>query len=288
MNMNKNPFSNTTATNVELKAMHFIALGILIFVFIGVFLSFKIVDTRERGIVKVMGKVSETALQPGVNFAIPFISQIQTIDITNTRYEIKEVKIYTKDQQRANLEIVANYNINPANVVKLYKNIGFLDKEAVELTLMSPVLKSSITDELGQWTASEVINSKEVIAQNVLNKLQKEVTKKDLITFTNFEILNIDLDNEYEHAVRQKVVAEQNAQKALNDTKRIQEEVRQKLFVAEGEAKAMKIKSDALSQNRSLIDYEKVQVERERVQKWNGQMPTTVLGSGTNVLFDAK
>lgn len=285
--MNKNPFSDGI-NNVELKAMHIVALAILVFVAIGVFLSFKVVDTRERGIVKIMGKVSETPLQPGVNFAVPFISQIQTVDVTNTRYEMKNVKIYTKDQQRATLDIVANYHIVPTSVVKLYQDIGFLDKSAVEQILMFPVLKSSITNELGQWTAAEVINSKETIAQNVLENLQKEVGKKTLINFINFEILNIDLDDEYERAVRQKVVAEQNAQKALNDTKRIQEEVRQKLFVAEGEAKAMKIKAEALSQNRALIEYEKVQVERERVHKWNGQMPTTMLGSQSEVLLNVK
>jgi regulator of protease activity HflC (stomatin/prohibitin superfamily) len=285
--MNNNPFSSGNS-NIELKAMHIVALAILVFIIIGVFLSFKVVDSRERGIVKVMGKVSESPLQPGINFAIPFVSQIQAVDITNTRYPMHGVRIYTKDQQRATLDIVANYHVNPLNVVSLYKELGFLDKTAVELTLMLPVLKSSITNELGQWTAAEVINSKEKIAQNVLENLQKEVEKKGLINFINFEILNIDLDDDYEKAVRQKVVAEQNAQKALNDTKRIQEEVRQKLFVAEGEAKAMKIKAEALAQNHNLIEYEKVQVEKDRVQKWNGQMPTTMLGGESGVLFNVK
>ncbi|MDA0617535.1 MAG: prohibitin family protein [Proteobacteria bacterium] len=282
--MNGNPFKNNSSP--ELNAMHIIALAILVFIAAGIFVSFKVIDTRERGIVKVMGKISQEPLQPGINFAIPFVSQIRTVDVTNTRYEMEHVKIYTKDQQRAMLDIVANYHIMPNNVVKLYEDLGFLDKFAVENTLMLPVLKSTITNELGQWTAAEVISNKEKIGQNILANLQKEVAKKSLINFINFEIVNINLDDEYERAVRQKVVAEQNAQKALNDTKRIQEETRQRLISAEGEAKAMKIKSDALSQNRGLIEYEKVQVERERVAKWNGQMPTTMLGSNATPLVN--
>ncbi len=284
--MNSNPFKNNSSP--ELSVMHIIALAILVFIAAGVFVSFKVIDTRERGIVKVMGKISQEPLQPGINFAIPFVSQIRTVDVTNTRYEMEHVKIYTKDQQRAMLDIVANYHIMPNNVVKLYEDLGFLDKFAVENTLMLPVLKSTITNELGQWTAAEVISNKEKIAQNILANLQREVSKKSLINFINFEIVNINLDDEYERAVRQKVVAEQNAQKALNDTKRIQEETRQRLIAAEGEAKAMKIKSDALSQNRGLIEYEKVQVERERVAKWDGRMPTTMLGSDSTTLVNLK
>lgn len=281
--MNRNPFASNG--NIELKAMHIIAIAIIVFVLAGIFVSFKVIDTRERGIVKVMGKISQQPLQPGINFAVPFISQIRVIDVTNTRYELSKIKIYTKDQQRATLDIVANYNINPINIVKLYENIGFLEREHIENTLMLPVLKSSITNELGQWTASDVIRSKEIIAQHVLDALQKEVSKKDLINFSNFEIVNIDLDDEYENAVRQKVVAEQKSEKAANDTKRIEEETRQKLISAEGEAKAMKIKSEALSSNRNLIEYEKVQVEREKVAKWNGQMPTTMLGAESETLI---
>jgi regulator of protease activity HflC (stomatin/prohibitin superfamily) len=284
--MNSNPFANNG--NLEFKLMHIVAIAILAFVIIGVFASFKVIDTRERGIVKIMGKISQEPLQPGINFAIPFVSQIRTVDVTNTRYELSRIKIYTKDQQRATLDTIANYNINPANVVKLYENIGFLDKEHIENTLMLPVLKSSVTNELGQWTAAEVIRNKEEIAQHVLDALQKEVAKKDIINFVNFEIVNIDLDDEYENAVRQKVVAEQKAEKALNDTKRIQEETRQKLIAAEGEAKAMKTKSDALSSNRNLIEYERVQVERERVAKWDGKMPTTVLGSDATTMINLK
>ena len=285
--MNGNPFARKPGgnNNLDLTPINIIGIAILLFFAFGIFISFKIIDTRERGIVKYMGKIEDKILMPGINFAMPFVASIQTVNVTNTRYEINSVKIYTKDQQRATLDIVVNYNINPANVVALYKDLGSLEKSHIESTLMLPILKSSITNQLGQWTAAEVIRNKENIAQHVFDALQKSVKDKDLIQFINFEIINIDLDDEYEKSVRQKVVAEQKAEKALNDTKRIQEETKQMLIAAEGEAKAMKTKSDALSNNRNLIEYEKVQVEKARVEKWNGQMPTTMIGGGTPTIF---
>ena len=286
---NGNPFAKQpkggNKNNFNLDGINIIAVAVLAFIAIGIFVSFKIIDTRERGILKYMGKIEDSTLMPGINFAIPFVSSIETVNVTNTRYEISSIKIYTKDQQRATLDIVVNYNINPANVVALYKDLGSLHPSHIQSTLMLPVLKSSITNELGQWTAAEVIRSKEKIAQHVLDSLVKNVEGKNLIQFINFEIINIDLDDEYEKSVRQKVVAEQKAEKASNDTKRIQEEAKQMLISAEGEAKAMKIKSESLSNNRNLIEYEKVQVEKARVEKWNGQMPTTMVGGNTPMIF---
>jgi regulator of protease activity HflC (stomatin/prohibitin superfamily) len=286
---NGNPFAkqpkSSNKNNFNLDGINIIAVAVLAFIAIGIFVSFKIIDTRERGILKYMGKIEDRTLMPGINFAIPFVSSIETVNVTNTRYEISSIKIYTKDQQRATLDIVVNYNINPSNVVALYKDLGSLHPSHIQSTLMLPVLKSSITNELGQWTAAEVIRSKEKIAQHVLDSLVKNVEAKNLIQFINFEIINIDLDDEYEKSVRQKVVAEQKAEKASNDTKRIQEEAKQMLISAEGEAKAMKIKSESLSNNRNLIEYEKVQVEKARVEKWNGQMPTTMIGGNTPMIF---
>ena len=62
------------------------------------------------------------------------------------------------------------------------------------------------------------------------------------------------------------------AEKAKNDTIRIKEEAEQRLIQARAEAEAMKIKSDALSKNKSLVEY-------EAVLKWNGNLPQYMLGN---------
>jgi regulator of protease activity HflC (stomatin/prohibitin superfamily) len=52
-----------------------------------------------------------------------------------------------------------------------------------------------------------------------------------------------------------------------------QGEADSRLLLAEAEAKAIKIKGDALRENPSLI-------ELQAVEKWNGVMPTMMLGGG--------
>ena len=62
------------------------------------------------------------------------------------------------------------------------------------------------------------------------------------------------------------------ALKAKNKTVQVQEEAKQKVIAAEAEAKSMAIRAKALSQNKSLVQY-------EAVQKWDGKMPQYMLGN---------
>ena len=71
------------------------------------------------------------------------------------------------------------------------------------------------------------------------------------------------------------MVAFQRASEAKNKTVQIAEEATQKVLQAKAEAEAMRIKANALSQNKSLIGY-------EWVQKWDGKTP--LIMGGNNLL----
>ena len=82
----------------------------------------------------------------------------------------------------------------------------------------------------------------------------------------------INYSDVFERAIESKVTAEQEALKAKNKTVQVQEEAKQKVIAAEAEAKSMAIRAKALSQNKSLVQY-------EAVQKWDGKMPQYMLGN---------
>jgi regulator of protease activity HflC (stomatin/prohibitin superfamily) len=52
----------------------------------------------------------------------------------------------------------------------------------------------------------------------------------------------------------------------------VEEEAKQKVIAAQAEAKSMAIRAQALSQNKSLVQY-------EAVQKWDGKMPQYMMGN---------
>ncbi len=84
---------------------------------------------------------------------------------------------------------------------------------------------------------------------------------------------------------RQKFPADQavntaNAQRDAIKARADGEAYRIKLL-ASAEAKAIEQKGKSLSQNKLLISYEKV-------KRWNGVMPTTMLAQGTGTLLNLK
>lgn len=271
-NKNNNNFGGMPSFNLP-KPL--IIAGIIILVLISGFSrSVQVIDSRERGIVRYLGKLSEKTLEPGIQIEIPFVSVITKIDISTKKLELQNIKIYTKDQQSATLSAVANYNIKPDKVIKLYNKLGTLNKILFEETIILPILQSTIRNELGKWTAEQVITEKEKIALRIFDSLQKAQDEGGLagiISFTNFEIISLNLDEAYEGAVRAKVIAEQQAKTAENKTKQIQEEAKQQLIKAKAEAEGMKIRSESLSKNKSLIEY-------EAVQKWDGKLPQYMMG----------
>ena len=87
-----------------------------------------------------------------------------------------------------------------------------------------------------------------------------------------FQLVDIDFDDDFETAIKEKQVAEQNALKAKNVTTQVEEQAKQTKIKAEADAEAMRIKANALERNPKLVNY-------EAVQKWDGKMPQYMLGN---------
>jgi prohibitin 2 len=276
----KNGGGNDGLPNIKISPS-LLALGIVILLLIiGFSRSFKIIDAKERGVVRTLGKLSNNTLEPGVQIEIPFISNITTIDISTKKLALDGSKIYTKDQQSATASTVANYNIRPDKVVALYNKLGALDKAALEQSLILPILQSTIRNELGKWTAEQLITEKDRIASRIFENLQivqNESGLEGIVNFSNFEIVGLNLDESYEAAVRAKVIAEQQAKAAENKTKQVEQEAKQRIIQAEAEAKSVKLRGDALSQNPNLVRY-------EAVQRWDGKLPQYMLGDSVPLI----
>jgi regulator of protease activity HflC (stomatin/prohibitin superfamily) len=74
-----------------------------------------------------------------------------------------------------------------------------------------------------------------------------------------------------------KQVAQQNAEKAANDLKRIQIEAQQKIAAAEGEAQALKSQKEQITPE--LLQLRTIEMMRE---KWDGKLPENYVSTGGN------
>lgn len=243
----------------------------------------EIIDSGNRGVEVRFGKVSDKVLGEGFYFYNPLTTSIMEIDSKVKKLEVSTTT-YTKDIQTAKIKYVINASIDGSKANILYRDVGVgrngIQDEDFYSKIIVPILEGELKNVIGNWTATDLIANREKATDQITKNLREKLKEKDVI-LTNFQIINIDYADNFEHAVESKVVAIQKAEEAKNNTVRIREEAQQKIISAKAEAQSMRIRAQALSANRNLVDYERVQVEKEAVTKWDGKLPQYMLGQST-------
>lgn len=229
---------------------------------------YQTVGTGKRGIRVQFGQVMGEPLPEGFYFKIPFVQRINEVNV-RTQAMPGETSCYTKDIQTAKLQYTVYFNLDPKNAGQMYRDVG----RDWEVQYVPQAVQGEMKTVIGKWDAVDLIANRDKATQDILAALQESMATKN-IQVTRLEITNIDYNPEFEKAVEAKVIAVQEASKAQNQTRKIEEEAKQRIISAKAEAESMKIRSEALSQNQNLVAY-------EAVQKWDGKMPQYMLGGST-------
>ncbi len=258
----------------------FITLGVVLaFVFILTTCSANTVGVGERGLKVRFGEVIGEPLQPGLYFVNPFGTHIEEINVQTRKWD-GNAQAYTKDVQQAHVFFSLNFGLDPTKAASVYKEVG----EEWVGKLVGQVVFEEIEREFGQHNAVDVVSARDEVARKIESNVKRTLAARSVIV-SAFQLTNIDYTKEFEHAVEAKVIAQQEAIQEQNRTKQIEEKARQQVATAEGnaratvvnaeaDAKSIRIRADALAQNAKLVEW-------EAVQKWDGKLPTYMLGGAT-------
>lgn len=227
--------------------------------------GFEVVDTGRRGIEVRMGKVTGESLPEGLHFYNPMTTDIVEMNVREDAYPFT-LKAYSKDNQTIGIEVTVVAKPVASKVGVIYAEYGaeYFEKIA------SKEIVGGVKDIVGQMTAADIVSKREALRTETESYLKAKLSSR-MVEVTGVDFTDIDFDDQYEAAVRSKVVAIEQAQAAKNLTAKIREEKEQAILTAQGEAEAMRIKSNALAQNKSLVEY-------EAVLKWDGRLPQQMLG----------
>lgn len=233
--------------------------------------GFEVVEEGSRGIEKRFGKVVGEPLPPGLQFYNPFTSSILELEVREQLLEAKST-CFTKDTQTVYVQFALNYYAQADKIGELYSQLG----SEWEAKLVHNTVYGVLKDQVGQYIADDLISKREAVKHAVQLEMTKVLKARD-IHVTSLNLTNIDFEDAYEKAVEAKVVAIQKAHEAKNKTVEVMEQAKQTIEQAKAEAESMRIRSNALSQNRALVEY-------EAVLRWDGKLPTQILG-GSPVPF---
>ena len=149
-------------------------------------------------------------------------------------------------------------------------------------------LKSALALTASKYTPIEVYsNKREDIQAQTLEKMR--ISTKDYhLIIENVDIREVYYNPEYEQAINKKKLEEQQALTLVEVTKQKEELKKQALIdkdiaitKAEAEAKALQVKGQAIASNPRTV-------ELEWINKWNGELPTYMMGNGQGVMFNLK
>jgi len=228
-----------------------------------------VVENRVVGSIRKIDK-------PGLHLLVPFMEvtykyniRIQTYTMAGL-YDEGDTKgddaleVLTSDGQPAWLDISVMFKYNPATLIELHKN--YTEKDYVD-KILRPILRSTIRNIISKYSSVEVYSSNpEDIAKTLGKSLEEidpnkigriaiqtemfEQLKKEFelkfIIIDDFKIRNVKFSEEYQKAIEEKQIAQQQVEKAERD--------KQKLIIdSEAYKESVLIKAQADSEAVSLV-----------------------------------
>ena len=240
-----------------------------------VFASFTVISAGHTGVQITLGEVNPVPLTEGVHFVNP-ISQVKDVDVRLAKAELKGANAGTKDLQVVHTDIVVNFRLDPTKVPHIYKEYGLNVDEKV----LGPGINEAFKSVTGHYTSEELVTKRDLVSQEILQHLVAKMAPFN-ITVSNISLVNFGFSAEYQKAIEAKVISVQQTAKAQQDLERIKVEAASRIAQADGEAKAIAIQAAAIQSNGGA-NY----VALQWIEKWNGALPTTMLGADSKTLMN--
>lgn len=253
-----------------------IILGsVILVIIIGLIVFFSSITTVPTGFVGIktrFGQVQQEMIQEGFNFKTPFIEKIVKIDCRTQKFEVT-TEASSKDLQKvSNIKIVVNYNVDKSKANSIYKEVG-VDYQTI---LIQPAILESIKQGMSQYTAEELITKRSEVA-NIIMSLLKEKLEQKGVLITALNITDLSFSKEFDKAVEDKQIVEQETQKAQYELEKAKVENEKKIENAKADAEVMK------QQNKEITDeylkLKELEVQQKIIEKWDGKLPTTTTDS---------
>ncbi|WP_407525649.1 SPFH domain-containing protein [Lacibacter sp. MH-610] len=227
--------------------------------------------------------VGKTEYVTGWVFYNSWISRIFEFPIHQQHIDYEANDIVTKGGFRATIKPSFNYSINAGNVADMFQNLRVGVREMEQGWLKNAIV-GSVNDVANRYTVDSIFNHREEFEADIVKECNKRVAKWFNVSQLRTNIIPPAEISESivakTRAIQEVQVAENRRQVAIAEAERKIAEARgdsaQAVIQAAGRAEA--IRKEQMSLTPLYIDYIKV-------QKWSGQVPTTVAGGNSGFMI---
>lgn len=272
-----------------------IARGAVVAVVLAVLVAywpFRSVPTGTRGVVTQFGAIK--GIEPEGLVVVPPWQKLAVFSIRAEQASIDDAEGSTSDTQPVKVSLTVRYSIFPDKVAEVYERYSHDGNLASYVQTATQEVFKAVT---AQYTAPDLIAQRAKVSSDINQAL---ATKLQVY---GAQVINIDMRSfsfspEYMSAINQKVTQEQLRLVAENKLKTVEAEQKQNVAIAEAEAnaararadgeayanlkiaeaqaEALKVQNAALAQNKDVLELRRIEVEKIKAEKWNGQLPSSI------------
>jgi regulator of protease activity HflC (stomatin/prohibitin superfamily) len=262
------------------------------------FFSCERIDAGHVGVkVNLYGNgkgVDDVAECTGMVFYNPFTTKIYEFPTYIQHKEYKKTEdvdnsfvVNSKDGSEFQVSPIMNYSVQREKVPTIFSKYRRSLPEIEE-----GFLKTAVYDAFrlatNKYTADELISNRAVFEVEVRRLLESQLLNEGFIInqFTS----NLIYPETFKKSIEAKNNAVQAALRAENEVKTAEAQAKIKVATANGNAEAMltAAKAEAEANRMKQVTLTPLLLQLEWINKWNGQLPSTQLGSGTNLMYGIK
>ncbi|MBD1826509.1 prohibitin family protein [Microcoleus vaginatus GB1-A2] len=262
-----------TMQSVRYNLALYIVGGIVFIIAALILRPFAIVGPGERGVMMRFGKVQDAILDEGIHPILPIVTSVKTLSVRVQKTDMN-ADAASKDLQKITTDLAVNWNVDPAHVNQVFQQIG--DEEQIVASILSPAISEVLKAATSKKTAEEIITKRTELKTEIDNSLKKRLEPYGVIV-RDVSLINFGFSPEFSKAIEAKQIAEQEAKQAEFTVRKATQDAQAQINRAKGQAEAQRLQRQTLT---SEI------LQQQAIEKWNGQFPTVMGGSGSLPLIN--
>lgn len=260
--------------------------------------GFKINNSGDyRGLDSIPTETGYVFTRPGFSYVVKMPTTQQHVVWSKAASEgnaaDQEIMISCQGGAGFSMDIGFNYRVDPYKASKIYLKYRTDDLDRISATYLRNVVRGEMQDISGTITVDSMLNSLPTFEKTVRENIRKKLSGEGFIVDL-FQIINkpVPTDENLAKSINAKIAAKQDAetskmqlQQSIAEANKLVATARgdsaSKVINALADAEVIKVKTQSLSASPQYIDLIKA-------EKWDGKLPTYMLGNNNGTLFNLK
>lgn len=231
---------------------------------------------NERG-------VSKYEYVTGYVFYNSWFERVNEFPVFFQHIDYEENIVITKGGFQTTIKPSFNYTLLPGQIGDMFVSLRKPLKQIEQEWLKTAVI-GAVNDVANTWSVDDIFNNREKFESEIVLEAKKRTSKWFFISQLR---TNIIPPKALQISIEAKTKAIQDVQVAENQKKVAEAEAARKIAIARGDSAQAVISAsgEALAIKIKQKEITSQYIEFTKWSKWNGTLPSTILGSGQNVLL---